>query len=144
MMLVCIKQYLSNIWSSIHEKVKQLWGWVEKKKNVAYKKGVYTWVLYNFQIIVNSEDNISMSSNIGQRRSKWSQNILMFMKPSLSSEWNLQSLLSMFFFFLNKINVRLAQPQSINIFFVYKVESDWQAAIARVSMPQYGYVTLHL
>ena len=48
------------------------------------------------------------------------------------------------FFFLNKINVRLAQPQSINIFFVYKVESDWQAAIARVSMPQHGYVTLHL
>ena len=29
-MLVCIKQYLSNIWSSVHEKVKQLWGWVEK------------------------------------------------------------------------------------------------------------------
>ena len=28
MMAVCIKQHLSNIWSSIHEKVKQLWGWV--------------------------------------------------------------------------------------------------------------------
>ena len=24
-----IKQYLSKIWSSIHEKVKQHWGWVE-------------------------------------------------------------------------------------------------------------------
>ena len=33
-MLTCI--HLSNIWSSIHEKVKQHWGWVEK--SVAYKK----------------------------------------------------------------------------------------------------------
>ena len=31
MMLICIKQHLSNILSSIHEKVKQHWGWVEKK-----------------------------------------------------------------------------------------------------------------
>ena len=36
MMLLCIKQHLSNIWSSIHEKVKQHWAWVEK--SVAYKK----------------------------------------------------------------------------------------------------------
>ena len=36
MMLIRIKQHLSNIWSSIHEKVKQHWGWVEK--SVAYKK----------------------------------------------------------------------------------------------------------
>ena len=32
MILICIKQHLSNIWSSIHEKVKQHWGWVEKKR----------------------------------------------------------------------------------------------------------------
>ena len=31
-MLICIKQQLSNIWSSIREKVKQHWGWVEKKQ----------------------------------------------------------------------------------------------------------------
>ena len=31
MMLVRIKQHLSNIWNSIHEQVKQHWGWVEKK-----------------------------------------------------------------------------------------------------------------
>ena len=31
MMLICIKHQLSNIWSSIHEKVKHHWGWVEKK-----------------------------------------------------------------------------------------------------------------
>ena len=31
-----IKQHLRNIWSSIHEKVKQHWDWVEK--SVTYKK----------------------------------------------------------------------------------------------------------
>ena len=30
MMPLCIKKYLSNIWSSIHEKVKQHWSWAEK------------------------------------------------------------------------------------------------------------------
>ena len=32
MMVIFNKQHLSNIWSSIHEKVKQRWGWVEKKR----------------------------------------------------------------------------------------------------------------
>ena len=36
-MLICIKQHLSNIWSLIHKKVKQHACWVEK--SVAYKKG---------------------------------------------------------------------------------------------------------
>ena len=31
MMVTCIKQHLRNMWSSTHEKVKQHWGWVEKK-----------------------------------------------------------------------------------------------------------------
>ena len=31
MIVMSIKQHLNNIWSSIHEKVKQHWGWVEKK-----------------------------------------------------------------------------------------------------------------
>ena len=30
MMLICIKQHINNIWSSIHENVKKHWGWVEK------------------------------------------------------------------------------------------------------------------
>ena len=30
MMFICIKQHLSNILSSVHEKVKQQWDWVEK------------------------------------------------------------------------------------------------------------------
>ena len=34
------KQHLSKIWSSSHEKIKQHWGWIEKK-TVAYKKSLY-------------------------------------------------------------------------------------------------------
>ena len=46
MMLICIKQHLSYIWSSIHRKVKQHCGWVEKsiaykKKRVAQTTGLY-------------------------------------------------------------------------------------------------------
>ena len=36
MILISMKQHLSNILSSIHEKVKQHWGWIEK--TVALKK----------------------------------------------------------------------------------------------------------
>ena len=32
MMLISIKQHLSNIWSSAHQKVKQHEDWVEKKR----------------------------------------------------------------------------------------------------------------
>ena len=42
MVLICIKQHLSNNWSSIHEKVKQQRGRV-KKKALLIKKGAY-WV----------------------------------------------------------------------------------------------------
>ena len=31
-MVMCNKHHLSTIWSWIHEKVKQHWGWVEKKR----------------------------------------------------------------------------------------------------------------
>ena len=41
MMLICIKQHLSNIWSSIQEKVKQHWGWVEKKALFVKKRAFY-------------------------------------------------------------------------------------------------------
>ena len=30
-MVICIKQHLTNIWSLVHDKVKQHWSWVEKK-----------------------------------------------------------------------------------------------------------------
>ena len=38
MLLICIKQHLTNIWSSIHEKVKQHSGWVEKKRYLYEKR----------------------------------------------------------------------------------------------------------
>ena len=37
MMLICIKQDLSYIWSSIYEKVKQHWGWDEKSGHITYQ-----------------------------------------------------------------------------------------------------------
>ena len=36
-MVMCNKQHLSNIWSWIQEKVKQHWGWIEKKKSLLTK-----------------------------------------------------------------------------------------------------------
>ena len=47
MMLICLKQHLSNIWSSIPEKIKQPSGWVQK--SVAYKKGC----IFNNKIKLN-------------------------------------------------------------------------------------------
>ena len=37
MVVTFVKEHLSNIWGSIHEKVKQHWGWFEKK-SIVYKK----------------------------------------------------------------------------------------------------------
>ena len=42
MILICIKQHLSKIWSSIHEKVKQHWGWVEKKRCLSKKVYIFS------------------------------------------------------------------------------------------------------
>ena len=51
MMFICIKQHLINIWSSIHEKVMQHWGWVERK-SVAYKTTCITKKI----IVVSMQD----------------------------------------------------------------------------------------
>ena len=32
MTAICIEQHQHNVWSSIHKKVKQNWGWVEKQR----------------------------------------------------------------------------------------------------------------
>ena len=48
MMVICMKQHLSNIWSSIHEKVKQQWDGVEK--NAVYKKK-RAYALQNWWIV---------------------------------------------------------------------------------------------
>ena len=50
-MLICIKQHLSNIWSSIHEKVKQHRDWFEKRVDYIKKAciSIYTSSQYNSQ-----------------------------------------------------------------------------------------------
>ena len=54
MIAICIKQHLNNICNSIHKKVKQHWGWVEK--SVAYKeKRVYVLFVLPIQLGVLSE-----------------------------------------------------------------------------------------
>ena len=52
MMLICIKQHPSNIWSSIHEKVKQHWCWVEKKTLLIKKACSYETGLIHFGSIL--------------------------------------------------------------------------------------------
>ena len=50
MMLIFIKKHLSNIWSSIQEKVKQYWGWVGKKRCLE-KKRVFILKCYDFNLL---------------------------------------------------------------------------------------------
>ena len=42
---MCTKQHLSSIWNSIHEKVKQHWGWVGKKV-LLIKKRVKHYIVF--------------------------------------------------------------------------------------------------
>ena len=56
MMLICIKQHLSNIWSWIHEKVKLHLGRVKKKKIYKGYKASNFLIIYNqstFQILLS-------------------------------------------------------------------------------------------
>ena len=48
MMFICIKQHLSNIWSSIYEKVKQHWrlSWKKRWINLEIEYHKTTWCLY--------------------------------------------------------------------------------------------------
>ena len=48
MMVIGIKQHLSKIWSSVHEKGKQHWGWVEKKCCLYKKKHVILFQFHYF------------------------------------------------------------------------------------------------
>ena len=54
MMLMRIKQHLSNIWSSLHKKVKQHWGWVEQ--SIAYKKKRVA-ILEKWKSVVHNKSN---------------------------------------------------------------------------------------
>ena len=52
MMPIYIKQHLSNIWSSIHEKLKQNWGWA-KKKALLIKKACIS----DYKIMIEENDS---------------------------------------------------------------------------------------
>ena len=53
-----IKEHLSKTWSSIHEKVKQHWGWVEKKRSLL-KKSVYL-------VLREARSNVCMQFNLSK------------------------------------------------------------------------------
>ena len=56
MVLLCIKQHLSNIWSSIHKKGKQHWGWVEKTRCLEKKREFWEWQFHYLLIVTVSSD----------------------------------------------------------------------------------------
>ena len=69
MMVICINQHLSNIWSSIHEKVKQRWGWVEKtrclqKKRVLDDYNEPAGTPYLFFLLEQLQFNVNYKFNI--------------------------------------------------------------------------------
>ena len=76
MMLICTKQHVSNTWSSIHEKVKQHWGWVEKKASLI-KKSVYLTSIVSFFIdqsekwIVSSFYNLIVKLPKNEKLKTW-------------------------------------------------------------------------
>ena len=53
MMVMCNKQHLSNIWSYIHKKIKQHWGWVGKKALLIKRKQALLLII-NFIIVEKS------------------------------------------------------------------------------------------
>ena len=84
MMLVCIKQHLSNIWSSIHEKDKQHQGWVDLKKSVAYKKACKANETSKGVIYVNIL--IIQKICLERKTDKWLPNLNFQMKDMRHSE----------------------------------------------------------
>ena len=78
-MAICIKQHLSNIWGSVHEKVKQHWGWVEKKRCIQKNACIFfakTTALNYFrkQVPLQKFDEMYISSKITWRNPKRSFN----------------------------------------------------------------------
>ena len=52
----CTKQNLSNIWSLIHEKAKQHWGWIEKKR--CLEKKSLKWIDQYVYIAIKSVKSV--------------------------------------------------------------------------------------
>ena len=74
-MPLCNKQHLNNSWSSIHEKVKKHWGWVEK--SVACKEKC-----------VNNFFSLVLFSAVIHKR-KWKKPISKTIKYKLDSSSNI-------------------------------------------------------
>ena len=69
MMFICIKQHLSNNWSSIYEQVRQHWDWVDK--SVVSKKSVYTATGYQvtsyvLPVAIQISTEVELSKYYGQ------------------------------------------------------------------------------
>ena len=81
MMVICIKQQLSNIWRSIHEKFKQHWGWVEKKVSLIKKNACWTGLATAGAIQSISGEKIyqELSLELLQWR-RWYRKLAMFYK----------------------------------------------------------------
>ena len=67
MMVISIKQHLSNIWGSIHEKVMQHWGWVERK-SLAYKKTCITKKCSLFQCKISHTQYLAQQQQLPNSR----------------------------------------------------------------------------
>ena len=104
--LIWINQQLSNIWSSIHEKAKQHWGWI--KKSIAYKKKGVTRFDYsyidNLQIAYNPETRFARNKFFRSLTKilegiKISQNSYSEIQYSKQFLWSHKFLLSKYFKF---------------------------------------------
>ena len=69
MMFICFKQHLSNIWSSIHEKIKEHWGRVLKKA-LLIKIGMYI-----YEIRFSDYINLLLVNPLSDSSTKWSNTL---------------------------------------------------------------------
>ena len=76
MMLICDKQSLSNIWTSIHEKVEQHWGWVELKISVAYKKACILLQFFIFQVFKEINEILLTSISFSLTARPWTHGFI--------------------------------------------------------------------
>ena len=126
MIVICIKQHLSNIWGSIYEKVKQHRGWVEekKKKSIAHKKVCIRFLRFDTSsvLIILTSKNKVFSEN-----KEWTSQIIIevifacdiFMKMKLFK----QKPKNIFYFkFLLK---RVQMIRNILFLFVIKCKLKW-------------------
>ena len=92
---ICIKQYLSNIWSSIHENVKQHWGCVEKK--LCLEKSVYVKILASLSQRLGSGKRYLGYLYTTYAQQNLPGNITIYTSTLF---WQMEVILKIFFYFL--------------------------------------------